>query len=126
MENKIGNPGSRKYRTRNREPSSPRRIRPRLRIHVHGVTPSITFAADEAVSQFLKLLFWSVRIPNGALRMAADHGQFAFRSPHQHMQIGGLRRDACGKATRGKSPAVVEALGIGFDYKREEAFAQSG
>ena len=58
--------------------------------------------------------------------MAADHGEFAFRSPHQPMQICGLGRDACGKATRCKPPTVVEALGIGFDYKREEAFAQSG
>ena len=64
--------------------------------------------------------------PNGALRMAADHGEFAFRSPHQPMQICGLRRYACGKATGCKPPTVVEALGIGFDYKREEAFAQSG
>jgi hypothetical protein len=42
------------------------------------------------------------------------------------MQIFGLRRYASGKATGCKSPAVVEALGIRFDYKREEAFAQSG
>ena len=61
--------------------------------------------------------------PNGALRMAADHGEFAFRSPHQPIQICCLRRYACGKATGCKPPAVVEALGIGFDYKREEAFA---
>ena len=60
------------------------------------------------------------------LRMAADHGEFAFRSPHQPMQICGLGRYACGKATECKPPTVVEALGIGFDYKREEAFAQSG
>jgi hypothetical protein len=58
--------------------------------------------------------------------MAADHGEFAFRSPHQPMQICGLGRYACGKATGCKPPTVVEALGIGFDYKREEAFAQSG
>ena len=57
--------------------------------------------------------------------MAADHGEFAFRSPHQPMQICCLRRYACGKATGCKPPTVVEALGIGFDYKREEAFAQS-
>ena len=55
--------------------------------------------------------------------MAADHGEFAFRSPHQPMQIRGLWRYACGKATGCKPPTVVEALGIGFDYKREEAFA---
>jgi len=60
------------------------------------------------------------------LRLDADHGEFAFRSPHQPMQICGLGRDACGKATGCKPPTVVEALGIGFDYKREEAFAQSG
>ena len=78
------------------------------------------------MSQFLKLLFWSVRIPDGALRMAADHGEFAFRSPHQPMQICGLRRDARGKATGCKPPAVVEAFGIRFDDKRKEAFAQSG
>ena len=60
------------------------------------------------------------------LRMAADHGEFAFGSPHQTMQICGLGRDACGKATGCKPPTVVEALGISFDYKREEAFAQSG
>jgi hypothetical protein len=60
------------------------------------------------------------------LRMAADHGEFAFRSPHQPMQICGLGRYACGKATGCKPPTVVEALGISFDYKREEAFAQSG
>ena len=59
-------------------------------------------------------------------RMAADHGEFAFRSPHQLMQICGLGRDACGKATGCEPPTGVEALGIGFDYKREEAFAQSG
>jgi hypothetical protein len=59
------------------------------------------------------------------LRMAADHGEFAFRSPHQPMQICCLGRYACGKATGCKPPTVVEALGIGFDYKREEAFAQS-
>ena len=64
--------------------------------------------------------------PNSAFRMAADHGEFAFRSPHQPMQICGLGRYACGKATGCKPPTVVEALGIGFDYKREEAFAQSG
>ena len=62
----------------------------------------------------------------GILRMAADHGEFAFRSPHQLMQICGLGRDACGKATGCEPPTGVEALGIGFDYKREEAFAQSG
>jgi len=60
------------------------------------------------------------------LRMAADHGEFAFRSPHQFMQICSLGRNACGKATGCKPPTAVEALGIGFDYKREEAFAQSG
>ena len=65
-------------------------------------------------------------LSNGALGMAADHGEFAFRSPHQPMQMCGLWRYACGKATRCKPPTVVEALGIGFDYKREEAFAQSG
>jgi hypothetical protein len=58
--------------------------------------------------------------------MAADHGEFAFRSPHQFMQIGSLGRDACGKATGRKPPTVVETLGIGFDDKREQAFAQSG
>ena len=58
--------------------------------------------------------------------MAADHGEFAFGSPDQTMQICGLGRDACGKATGCKPPTVVEALGISFDYKREEAFAQSG
>jgi hypothetical protein len=58
--------------------------------------------------------------------MAADHGEFAFRSPHQPMQICGLGRYACGKTTGCKPPTAVEALGIGFDYKREEAFAQSG
>jgi hypothetical protein len=57
--------------------------------------------------------------------MASDHGEFAFRSPHQSMQICCLRRYAGGKATGCKPPAVIEALGIGFDYKREEAFAQS-
>ena len=61
-----------------------------------------------------------------ALRMAADHGKFAFRSPHQPMQICRLRRYACGKATECQPPIAVEAFGIGFDYKREEAFAQSG
>ena len=74
------------------------------------------------------LSFWPVR-DSGAvptLRMAADHGEFAFRSPHQLMQICGLGRDACGKATGCEPPTGVEALGIGFDYKREEAFAQSG
>jgi hypothetical protein len=60
------------------------------------------------------------------LRMAAHHGEFAFRAPHQPMQICGLGRYACGKATGCKPPPMVEALGIGFDYKREEAFAQSG
>jgi hypothetical protein len=60
------------------------------------------------------------------LSMAADHGEFAFRSPHQPMQICGLGRYACGKATGCKPPTVVEALGISFNYKREEAFAQSG
>ena len=64
--------------------------------------------------------------PNYALRMAADHGEFTFRSPDQPMQICGLRRYSCGKATGRKPPTVVEALGIGFNYKREEAFAQSG
>jgi len=73
---------------------------------------------------FLKVLFWSV--PNSAFRMAADHGEFAFRYPHQPKQICGLLRYACGKTTGCESPTVVEALGIGFDYKREEAFAQSG
>ena len=63
---------------------------------------------------------------NSTFRMAADHGEFAFRSPHQPMQICGLGRDACGKATGCEPPTGVEALGIGFDYKREEAFAQSG
>jgi hypothetical protein len=58
--------------------------------------------------------------------MATDHGEFAFRSPHQPMQICGLRRDARGKATGCKPPAVVEAFGIRFDDKRKEAFAQSG
>jgi hypothetical protein len=57
--------------------------------------------------------------------MAADHGEFAFRSPHQPMQICCLGRDACGKATRCKPTIVIEALGIRFDYKREEAIAQS-
>ncbi len=52
---------------------------------------------------------------NAALRMAADHGKFAFRSPHQPMQICGLRRYACGKATGCQPPIVVEAFGIGFD-----------
>jgi hypothetical protein len=42
------------------------------------------------------------------------------------MQICGLRRYACGEATGCKPPTMVEALGIGFDYKREETFAQSG
>src|SRR6476661_5821141 len=60
------------------------------------------------------------------LRMAADHGEFAFRSPHQPMQICGLGRYACGKATGCKPPAVVEALGVEFDYKREEAFCAVG
>jgi hypothetical protein len=64
--------------------------------------------------------------PNGALRMAADHGEFAFRSPHQPMQICGLGRYACRKATVCKPPTVIEAFGIGFDDKRKEAFAQSG
>jgi hypothetical protein len=58
--------------------------------------------------------------------MAADHGEFAFRSPHKPMQACGLGRYACGKAAGRKTPTVVEALGIGFDYEREEAFAQSG
>jgi hypothetical protein len=58
--------------------------------------------------------------------MAADHGEFAFRSPHQPVQICGFPRYAGGKATGCEAPAVIEALGIGFDYKREEAFAQSG
>ena len=40
--------------------------------------------------------------------------------------IGSLRWYACGKATGCQPPIVVEAFGIGFDYKREEAFAQSG
>ena len=64
--------------------------------------------------------------PDGAFRVAADHGELAFQSAHQPMQICGLGRYACGKATGCKPPAMVEALGIGFDYKREEAFAQSG
>jgi hypothetical protein len=42
------------------------------------------------------------------------------------MQICGLRRDARGKATGCKPPAVVEAFGIRFDDKRKEAFAHSG
>ena len=55
-----------------------------------------------------------------------EHGELKFRSPHLPMQICGLGRDACGKATGCESPTGVEALRIGFDYKREEAFAQSG
>jgi|SRR6476660_1466504 hypothetical protein len=78
------------------------------------------------LSPFLKLSFGLSGLPNVALRVAADHGEFAFRSAHQTMQIYGLRRYACGKATGCKPPTVVEALGIGFYYKREEAFAQSG
>jgi hypothetical protein len=58
--------------------------------------------------------------------MTSDHGEFAFRSPHQSTQICGLRGYAGGKATGCKPPTVIEALGIGFDYKGEEAFAQSG
>ena len=58
--------------------------------------------------------------------MATDHGEFAFGSSHQPMQIGRLGRYACGKATGRKPPTVVEAFGISFDHKREEAFAQSG
>jgi len=75
---------------------------------------------------FSKAAVLVFRTSNGALRMAADHGEFTFRSPHQPMQICGLRRYACGKATGCKPPGVVEALGIGFDDKRQEAFAQSG
>jgi hypothetical protein len=59
-------------------------------------------------------------------RVASDHSKFAFRSPHQPVQICGLGRDACRKATGFKPPTVIEALGIGFDDKGEEAFAQSG
>jgi hypothetical protein len=58
--------------------------------------------------------------------MAAAHGEFAFRSPHLPMQMYNLGRYVCGKTTGCKPPTVVEALGIGFDYKREERFAQSG
>ena len=60
------------------------------------------------------------------LRLEADHGELKFRSPHLSIQMCGLGRYACGKATECKPPTAVEALGIGFDYKREEAFAQSG
>ena len=63
---------------------------------------------------------------NGTFRMAPDHGEFTFRSAHQPMQICRLGRDACGKATGCEPPTVVEALGIGLDDKREEAFPQSG
>jgi hypothetical protein len=59
------------------------------------------------------------------LRMAAHHGEFAFRSPRQPMQICGLGRYACGKVTGYKPHAIVEALPVSFDYKREEVFAQS-
>jgi hypothetical protein len=52
------------------------------------------------------------------LRMAAHHGEFAFRSPHQPMQICGLGRYSCGK-TGCKPPAIVEVLRVSFDYKRE-------
>jgi hypothetical protein len=58
--------------------------------------------------------------------MASDHGKFAFRSSHQPVQICGLGRDPGGKPTGCKTPAVIEALGISFDYKRQEAFAESG
>ena len=63
---------------------------------------------------------------NVAFRMAADDGEFPFSSPHQPMQNCGLRRYAFGKATGCQPPIAVEAFWIGFDYKREEAFAQSG
>lgn len=60
------------------------------------------------------------------LRLEADHGELKFRSPHLPVQIYGLRRYACWKATGNQPPIVVEALGIGLDYEREEVFAQSG
>jgi hypothetical protein len=63
---------------------------------------------------------------SSTFRMAADHGEFAFRSPHQPMQICDLGRYACGKTTGCESPTMVEAFWVEFDYKREEAFAQSG
>ena len=59
-------------------------------------------------------------------RLEPDHGELKFRSPHLPVQICGFWRYACGKTTGCKPPIVVEAFGIGFDYKREEAFAQSG
>ena len=60
------------------------------------------------------------------LRLDADHGELKFDSAHLPVQICGLRRYVCGKVTGYQSPIVVEALGIGFDDKREEVFAQSG
>ena len=59
-------------------------------------------------------------------RLEPDHGELKFRSPHLPMQICGLWRYAYGKATGCKPPIVVEAFGIGFDYKREEAFFEQG
>jgi hypothetical protein len=60
------------------------------------------------------------------LRLDADHGELKFDSPHLPVQICGLRGYACGKVTGCQSPIVVEAFGIGFDDKGEEAFAKSG
>jgi hypothetical protein len=57
------------------------------------------------------------------LRLETDHGELKFRSPHLAMQICCPRRYASGKGTGFKPPIVVEAFGIGFDYKRKEAFA---
>jgi hypothetical protein len=42
------------------------------------------------------------------------------------MQIFGLGRYVFRKAAGRRPPALVEALRIGLDYKREEAFAQTG
>ena len=44
--------------------------------------------------------------------MAADHGEFAFRSPHQRMQICGLGRYAYGKTTGCELPTVIEAFWV--------------
>ena len=57
------------------------------------------------------------------LRLETDHGELKFRSLHLAMQIRGPRRYASGKGTGFKTPIVVEAFGIGFDYKRKKAFA---
>jgi hypothetical protein len=59
------------------------------------------------------------------LRLDADHGELKFDSAHLPVQICGLRRYACGKVTGCQSPIVIEAVGIGFHDKGEEARLRS-